>query len=279
MADFNMFLHDLFLLGGIGFWVLLAVEFVFLITCLEWERHVLAPISLLLTFFLVTQYGCEPGFHFQYLEFLKSIFTLQGGIYIIAYFFLGTLYCIGKWWLYVKDQKRKFNERRHSWYKQNLPVLASDFEHEIKQWFYASNSIDDNIQRLYNYLSRYKLPIADKVKLIDKTDRVAASTAGNEILLDLSKQIKEVTSQPYDPKMPFNNANVETIWNYNVYSNSIKGKPDPANHKLLIYSWIAYWPISGIWSIINDPIRHFCVHIYNSIAGLLYKIADNAWKD
>lgn len=53
--------------------------------------------------------------------------------------------------------------------------------------------------------------------------------------------------------------------------------PMPAYYKEAIFVWIAYWPWSCLWTLINDPVRRACSFTYEYITGLLERISKNAW--
>ncbi len=55
--------------------------------------------------------------------------------------------------------------------------------------------------------------------------------------------------------------------------------PSASDNKLRITSWIAHWPISAIWTIINDPVRKFINHIFNYFKGLFQRISNYIFKD
>jgi len=50
---------------------------------------------------------------------------------------------------------------------------------------------------------------------------------------------------------------------------SLDVHPKVGKHKMRIYVWIAYWPWSFVWTMINDPVRKIFNRIYASIAGWL----------
>jgi hypothetical protein len=60
-------------------------------------------------------------------------------------------------------------------------------------------------------------------------------------------------------------------------SDKIEIRPQVGNHKARIYLWIAYWPWSMLWTIVNDPIRRICREIYEQIKSNLQKISDSVW--
>ena len=59
----------------------------------------------------------------------------------------------------------------------------------------------------------------------------------------------------------------------------IELNPQISEHKMSIYIWIAYWPFSMIWTVINDPVRRICRFIYEEIRDLLQSISDRIWRD
>lgn len=52
-------------------------------------------------------------------------------------------------------------------------------------------------------------------------------------------------------------------------------KPLAVKHKSRITQWIAFWPISATWTIINDPVRKIVNGIFNRIKGVFQRISDN----
>lgn len=47
-----------------------------------------------------------------------------------------------------------------------------------------------------------------------------------------------------------------------------KFPPDYKTMKSTIVIWIAYWPWSGFWTMINDPVRRLCHLIYKCLGGV-----------
>ena len=50
--------------------------------------------------------------------------------------------------------------------------------------------------------------------------------------------------------------------------------PKVSEHKALITSWMTYWPISALWTLINDPIVRLFDSIYYGIAEYLQAISN-----
>ncbi len=55
-------------------------------------------------------------------------------------------------------------------------------------------------------------------------------------------------------------------------------QPLAPGHKEQIVCWVAYWPWSGFWTLMNDPIRRLFDRIYDSVAGFLGEISDQVYK-
>ena len=64
---------------------------------------------------------------------------------------------------------------------------------------------------------------------------------------------------------------------YNYKSNSDKFKV--TSNKERILNWMMYWPLSGVWTLINDPIKKLFVRMYNSMEGRFQKISDIVTKE
>lgn len=66
--------------------------------------------------------------------------------------------------------------------------------------------------------------------------------------------------------------NSSTVWKYSL---PLK----VSDYKEKIYGWMIYWPLSGVWTLLNDPVRRIVETIYNSISGSLQSISDKAFSD
>jgi hypothetical protein len=54
-------------------------------------------------------------------------------------------------------------------------------------------------------------------------------------------------------------------------------RPKVREHKSMVYLWMAYWPWSFVFTILNDPVRKIYRHIYQSIHTYLQRISDHVW--
>lgn len=63
------------------------------------------------------------------------------------------------------------------------------------------------------------------------------------------------------------------------YANWRNYIPKASDNKGKIIAWMTYWPMSGVWTIINDPIRRIYDRIYKRIGRVYDKISDRIFKD
>lgn len=106
--------QEVFALGAPGFWGLVLLETALLIVLIEWGKGGWATLSLVASLLALHFLGDlnVPGHVRQH--------PLVVPVAVLAYFALGTLWAIAKWWLYVRDQRARYDE------------LRADFCHEFK---------------------------------------------------------------------------------------------------------------------------------------------------
>lgn len=52
-------------------------------------------------------------------------------------------------------------------------------------------------------------------------------------------------------------------------------KPEASKHKAAITEWIAFWPISFAWTMLNDPVRKIVNYIFSRIKGTFQRMSDS----
>ena len=55
--------------------------------------------------------------------------------------------------------------------------------------------------------------------------------------------------------------------------------PQIAQHKARFMGWAAYWPVSALWTLCNDPVRRILNAIYNALAVTLQNISNSAFGE
>lgn len=64
-----------------------------------------------------------------------------------------------------------------------------------------------------------------------------------------------------------------------LYANHRLKKPMVSQNKGRIISWMTYWPWSGLWTLINDPIRRTFRFLYSRISSTLQRMSDRIFAD
>lgn len=55
--------------------------------------------------------------------------------------------------------------------------------------------------------------------------------------------------------------------------------PDASDFKGKLSRWIAYWPFSAFWTLLDDPIRRIAEWLYSVLQGLYRNVANRVFKD
>lgn len=179
--------------GSLWFWVLLFIAFCTITSFVEHERGGAAFFAVLVTTVLLMNRHIY--------DFFAFIIHRPGGtsVYILAYFALGTIWGIVKWFLHVTRELERYNEKKADFLK------------------YRGNG-------------------------------------ATEITPELVKDFKDYAGYGF-------------------------GKPPQVSeHKGDILMWMTYWPFSGIWTLINDPVRRAFRAIYRSISTTLQAMSDRLFK-
>lgn len=78
-------------------------------------------------------------------------------------------------------------------------------------------------------------------------------------------------------------AELHTLWLERLESTSRRGRrievrPRARQHRGNIVTWMAYWPWSMAWTLLNDPVRQGFTIIYRHMHDYLQEISNNAFK-
>lgn len=279
-------LPTLFVVGTFWFWVLLTAEFLLLLYCLEFEKYVLAPISIGLVILALALFGDETLVTYAKYFWEHPIQSLLNiAPYLLGYAVIGTIYAIGKWWLFVREIREKNRDAKEAW-TANLEGLLNSYDRVIDQYAKLLAKVQPTLQNQILHQHRYEFnQLVSSLPGYDLPNTLTANSF-NEVLVRLQADRAEIAKSVKDKNI--SNEATYLAWKRhedNHYSRDYFGrtckitKPHPRSYKSRIIAWIAYWPPSLLWTIINDPVRRIAQHIYYAIAGLLSNISDHAWRD
>lgn len=272
---------EFLVVGTLPFWILLAIEFAIIIYCLEYEKYIVAPITLGAFLIALWVWGDMPAvgswiWHNPY----------QSAGWAVGYFSFGAfVWAIGKWFFFVRDVREKNREEKVKWLAnwknylfhakdkvESLTKLLAEMDLQPRMSgdgpVETSPLIRQASNRRYDY--GYKIQEEQRAKYTEEKRNaeleVSAWTASNGMmtaeLLPFWKEYEKIT--------------YVRDW---FGRRCLIVKPEPENYKGRIISWIIYWPASMFWTLLNDPIRKLGRQLYYMIAGVLKRISDSVWKD
>jgi len=142
-------------------------------------------------------------------------------------------------------------------------LLAGTVWSVVKWYFFVLNARDkyredvsdineefnSNMDRLKKYIAKVE---SGEEKVKDK----------DSVLTKYKEEIERRTS-----------ANTEDI-----ARSKQRNMPSAKGNKSRILTWMFYWPFSGIWTIINDPVRRAFQWIYKRLEGVYQKITVSAFE-
>jgi hypothetical protein len=78
-------------------------------------------------------------------------------------------------------------------------------------------------------------------------------------------------------------AELQPIWLARLEASGRRGRrievrPRARQHRSRIVFWMAYWPWSLVWTVLNDPVRKACHLIYQHAHDYLQEISNNAFR-
>ena len=248
---------ELLVFGTFWFWVLLFVEFCFLIFLLENEKYYTAPLTVFAVIALLAFFGSGSELKDVLVWIVHNpLWTIA---YVVGYFVFGALYVsspyIGKWWWFVRDVRDHNRDTKQQW---------------LGNWRRAIDRIKEELENVADALQRLQPNDTRRQSYVEKGVVLKAELAAFE----------GCNGVMTEALLPFWKEYEKETYFQDTFGRSVSiAKPTPDNFKSRIASWIVYWPPSLIWTILNDPLRRIGRRIYDGVAGLLKSISDSAWKD
>lgn len=95
-------MFELLVVGSIGFWVLLGLEFIVLLALTEYERPGWGIFSIVVVGLLLRFFGGIGVFDYVWNNPRLILF------YFLGYLVAGIAWAVVKWWFFVRDQKEKY---------------------------------------------------------------------------------------------------------------------------------------------------------------------------
>jgi hypothetical protein len=74
-------------------------------------------------------------------------------------------------------------------------------------------------------------------------------------------------------------SNFDSLVYSREYDMRLDRPPEVGNFSDRVFTWMAYWPISMLWTAINDPIAKFFGLLFDSITGAYDTISKRLYRD
>lgn len=155
-----------------------------------------------------------------------------------------------------------------------VAYIAAGIAWGIGKWYFKISEVRDKFVELREEYAQYHgLPIDFHKELEDK----------NDALVPAEWAVKYETAYNFVAKI-INNCRIytsastaEMALNPRTLTSAIM--PVATRHKASICKWIAFWPVSFIWTMINDPVRKAVNYIFNQIKAVFGTMSTRMFAD
>jgi hypothetical protein len=167
---------------------------------------------------------------------------------IVAYFVIGIVWSFTKWYFYLSNVREKFQTLKIEFAEKNkiaiLTLMTPLFAAPVRMTGEKSQDYE-NVK-------------ADWEKAKHVYDKFFAEVRSG------MRVYKDMRSEEFmnDPARI-----VDMI------------KPQATKHKAAITEWIAFWPMSLTWTMLNDPIRKIVNYLFSRIKGKFQNMSDTMFRD
>lgn len=218
---------------------------------------------------------------------------IQTVLLIIGYFVVGAAWSVGKWWFFVRRLRDKYDEQKGRFLKGlgldpegSIPQehkegflrqVAEDAYYKARNVFYGNHSEYNTLvasvawpnMHIHQSGSTIESVLASSGTDITKEELTAwnklfgRSNRGSDLVLsselgdDLKHEFAQLLSGPQ-----FKAAII----------------PSPRDHKSRILIWMAWWPWSMAWTLLNDPIKRAFRAIYRALQKRFQSISERAFR-
>jgi hypothetical protein len=179
------------------------------------------------------------------LKFDGNYLSLAG--YFALYFVIGILWSIGKWYFTVR--------KAASLLRESIDEVMQEYELEDESFI----NVDVNA---------IKFKAEDNYTEDNYINKEARLALGERLNTKFSAEFPmEARARIYLPSDYTRARLIEEV------------KPLAARNKGLLTRWIAFWPWSLTWTMINEPIKKIAEQLFYHLKQVYSKISDSAFKD
>jgi hypothetical protein len=158
-----------FVLGGLWFWLLLAVSVISITALVENEHNALADLVFIASMVALYKLGCQQPI----IDIGNWIVNhvLYSILIFIGYFVAGTAYCVAKWYVYLIDARDKIIRNNDRFYadkftpgRNKARILHWAIYWPINgAWTLISNPVVKLFNRIFYKLEGFLQSMSDKI--------------------------------------------------------------------------------------------------------------------
>lgn len=265
--------------------LLTGIIFLALFFFIEFERPGWATISVILTI-AVLQIGniWDSGVNVIGLLIEHPFYALLA---FCAWFVIGGFWSVGKWWFFVRRLRDKYEEKKRRFLLSHGIKDTLTIPDELKERFLYENYLHE-YDRAINTLLRAFPDYSNAASRVNDrvgggTDLTATAThfgVNEEALRDLAT----FTNARPDDRKDLLSLNLPDEMKAK-FSAELSGPemraaivPSARDHKWRIMTWMAWWPWSMLWTLLNDPIRRIWRWVWKNLQKTFASIATSAFR-
>lgn len=165
---------------------------------------------------------------------------------VAAYFVVGTLWSFAKWYFHLSNIRDAYVEIKERFIQENkLPVdfLKDTLSFDPKNTTSEETAAVEKQQKLNRTFFSAVVARMRVYQAPSLEHHGESYTSSHAAALDTAQVVQAI-------------------------------KPLAMHHKSRITQWIAFWPVSGVWTIINDPVRKIVNYIFSRIKSIFQRMSD-----
>jgi hypothetical protein len=250
--------------GTVWFWGLLFLSAIVVSSLVDDDRFCSATVVALGTMALLALLG-----NFNPLMLVRD-HPREALLAIPAYLTVGVFWCYLKWTLFVGAAARKTEQAAAS-FRETVGTRKSELDREERDLAAKKLALSRNAEPIEHNGARRPEHGVDSPYQYGRHCRGEETPA--EQLHTLEGEVRKLEAKR--ERMQSEDWRHE-IWMSALSSVGLRDNPKPMvrDNKTRCISWMAYWPASMAWTLVDDPVRRAFVALYDSIGGSLQHISD-----
>lgn len=266
---------------------LIALSFFGLFALIEFEKPGWATATVV-GVLAVVHFGTEV----DVIQFIAQN-PFQSLLLALGYFAVGAGWSVGKWWFFVRRLRDKYDAQKVEFLKEHR-VTGETIPERLKEAFLRTVCWDVYTEVRRRFVEDHPKYVAAMQGGLDPSSDQAgfdaalrANAEGQGLEVDAVRAwyntfVRGRHSRRQDPLILSSELPTELKEEFRALLAGPEFKaalvPSPRDHKARIMIWMAWWPWSMLWTLLNDPIKRLFRAIYRALLTRLQKISERAFR-